>query len=60
MDITTLSGGAAEVARVCHVALKLYRGTVKLSTPAGITMPPMNPLHIDHVPELVGFVAENT
>jgi hypothetical protein len=28
-----LSGGAAWVARVCHIGLSLYRGTIKLSTP---------------------------
>ena len=29
-----LSGGATWVARVCHMGLRLYRGVVKLSTPA--------------------------
>jgi hypothetical protein len=31
-----LSGGAAWVARVCHIGLSLYRGTIKLSTPSNV------------------------
>ena len=40
-----LSGGAAEVVRICHSVLRLYRGTAKLSTPLPLNRPCRRGLH---------------